>query len=85
MRPLQTQNGYILRNLYNGERLQRYFRPSGTQDLLWFASSSLQQKDAAERRKQEKQKNKASGSSGSYVATPHPTKKSVTLQQFSDY
>ena len=52
---LQTKNGYILKSLYNGARLQRYY-PSDSSKALWFASSSLQQKDAAEVRKQQKQK-----------------------------
>jgi hypothetical protein len=41
---LQTRNGYILKNLYNGEWLQRYF-PSSDPRSLWFASSGLRQKE----------------------------------------
>jgi len=52
---LETRNGYVLKNLYNGERLQRYFPPSGSQNSLWFASSNLQQKDAAALRRKEQQ------------------------------
>ena len=51
---LQTKNGYILKSLYNGARLQQYF-PSDSLKALWFASSSLEQKDAAELRKKQKQ------------------------------
>ncbi len=34
---------------------QRYFPPSGSQNSLWFASSNLQQKDAAALRRKEQQ------------------------------
>ena len=50
---LQTRNGYILRHLYNGERLQRYF-PSSSSRNLWFASPSLKKKDMAALRRKEK-------------------------------
>jgi hypothetical protein len=59
---LRTRNGYILKSLYNGERLQRYFLPSGVQESLWFSSSSLQQKDAVERRRNERQKKRPESS-----------------------
>lgn len=41
---LQTRNGYILRNSYNGQRLQRYYPPSDSKSL-WFASSGLRKKE----------------------------------------
>ena len=51
---LQTRNGYILKSLYNGERLQQYFPLFDSSKSLWFASSDLQKKDAAELKRQEK-------------------------------
>lgn len=42
---LQTRNGYVLKNLYNGARLRRYFPSSSSENALWFASSGLRQKD----------------------------------------
>ena len=52
---LQTRNGYILKNLYNGKRLQCYYPSLNSQNSLWFARSSLRQKDAAALRHKEKQ------------------------------
>ena len=49
---LQTRNGYVLKNLYNGSRLQRYFPSSNSDSSLWFASSGLRQKDKKARRTQ---------------------------------
>jgi transposase InsO family protein len=50
---LRTRNGYILRHLYNGSRLQRYYpgRWADPVPSLWYASSELQRKDAHERMK----------------------------------
>ena len=59
---LKTRNGYVLKSLYNGARLQRYF-PSDSPKALWFASSHLEKEDAAEKRRQEKQKQQSSGTS----------------------
>jgi hypothetical protein len=41
---LQTRNGYVLRNLYNCQRLRRYF-PSGDSASLWFANPGLKKKE----------------------------------------
>lgn len=48
---LQTCNRYVLKHLYNGERLQRYV-PSGTDKDLWFASTGLQKKENDELQRQ---------------------------------
>lgn len=45
---LMTRNGYILQNLYNGERLRRYHPPNGDTSL-WYASADLQRRDAYQR------------------------------------
>jgi len=54
---LQTQNGYVLRHLYNHNRLHRYFPSPGSQVLLWFASLDLKKKDSRFR-EQQNRKNK---------------------------
>ena len=41
---LQTCNGYVLKNLYNGERLQHYY-PLSDSKSLWFVSLGLQKKE----------------------------------------
>ena len=71
---LQTRNGYILKNLYNGERLQHYFPSSKAQNSLWFASSGLQQKDEAERQRKAREKRKAEFSGS------HPPQKQSPLR-----
>jgi transposase InsO family protein len=44
---LQTRNGYILRHLYNGERLKRYHpSPLSKVTKLYHASADLQRRDA---------------------------------------
>ena len=45
---LRTRNGYILRTLYNAERLKRY-HPSEPEPSLWYSSAELQRRDAKER------------------------------------
>jgi len=45
---LQTRNGYVLKSLYNGARLRRYFPPSDSDLSLWFASSGLRKKEKDE-------------------------------------
>ncbi|TFY51095.1 hypothetical protein EVJ58_g10743 [Rhodofomes roseus] len=45
---LRTRNGYILRTLYNGERLKRYF-PATPAPPLWYSSAELQRRDAKAR------------------------------------
>ncbi|PIL34997.1 hypothetical protein GSI_02784 [Ganoderma sinense ZZ0214-1] len=42
---LHTCNGYVLRTLYNGERLKRY-KPSEPEPNLWYSSAELQRCDA---------------------------------------
>jgi hypothetical protein len=61
---LQTRNGYILKNLYNGERLQRYF-PSSDPRSLWFASSGLRQKEKVMLRTKTRREQNAPVPSGS--------------------
>ena len=55
---LQTRNGYVLRHLYNGERLRPYHPSSNSDTSLWFASSDLKKRDAIveeqEKRRQER-------------------------------
>jgi hypothetical protein len=57
---LQTRNGYVLKNLYNGARLRRYFPSSSSENALWFASSGLRQKDNVARLTQKRREAKAS-------------------------
>lgn len=45
---LQTRNGYILRNLYNGARLRRYYPPRENVGL-YTVSNNLRQRDEQER------------------------------------
>ncbi|KAI0037772.1 hypothetical protein FA95DRAFT_1568056 [Auriscalpium vulgare] len=52
---LQTRNGYILRNLYNGARLRRYLPNSASNGDLWFASDDLKQKDTKEKARKRQQ------------------------------
>ncbi|TFY51092.1 hypothetical protein EVJ58_g10744 [Rhodofomes roseus] len=57
---LATRNGYILRHLYNGERLKKYV-PSKLvpNSKLWYASADLQRKDAAARMKEDAARRRA--------------------------
>jgi hypothetical protein len=68
---LQTRNGYILKNLYNSERLQRYFATPDSQKALWFASPGLRKKEADEMRRRQKQERKISGSSDPHKNLRH--------------
>jgi transposase InsO family protein len=52
---LMTRNGYILRHLYNGNRLRPYFQRADRRyaeapdSALWYASGDLQRRDAQHR------------------------------------
>ena len=45
---LATRGGYILKSLYNGERLARYHASNDTADL-WYATADLQRRNAESR------------------------------------